>query len=128
METSLNPETDKGWTPEEEQVISSSMLEQTCGRMDAIRRLRSSWRIGETRPPLSRERRKMPKANPRFGQAVEAATENPPEASTQASFMTGEASTPPTTRLEASRLPKAASMRQARWRAKKKESVLQQAA
>src|SRR5260370_29414401 len=66
MEPYLNPETDKGWTPEEEQIIATLAREQNCDRMPVIRRLRSSWRIGETRPPMWPEGRGMPKSNPRY--------------------------------------------------------------
>jgi len=64
MEPYWNPETDKGWTPEEEQVIAGVMSEQYCDRMEAIRAARRGWTIGETRPPMWPEGRGMPKSNP----------------------------------------------------------------
>jgi hypothetical protein len=115
------------WNAAEEKAIAETMA-GGLGRIEAIRRLRSSWLIGETSPPMSREGRKMPKENPRYGQTVEDATQDRPEALTQASFLGGKASTSTGTRLEARRLQRPASIRQARWRAKKKEPVLAQAA
>jgi hypothetical protein len=115
------------WNLAEEQMIAETMLDG-LGRIEAIRRLRSSWLIGETAPPMSREGRKMPKGNPRHGQPVEDATQDCPEAQTQASFLSAQASTVVSTRLDARRLQRPASIRQARWRAKKKESPLGQAA
>jgi hypothetical protein len=53
------------WSLAEEQLIAEAMVEG-LGRIEAIRRLRSSWQIGETPPPMSREGRKMPKENPRY--------------------------------------------------------------
>jgi hypothetical protein len=57
------------WSAAEEQAIAETML-GGLGRIEAIRRLRSSWLIGETPPPMSREGRKMPKENPRYGTAA----------------------------------------------------------
>ena len=48
-----------GWSLAEEQLIAAAMVDG-LGRSEAIRRLRSSWLIGETPPPMSREGRKMP--------------------------------------------------------------------
>src|SRR5258708_7342102 len=53
------------WNAAEEQAIAETMA-GGLGRIEAIRRLRSSWLIGETAPPMSREGRKMPKSNPRY--------------------------------------------------------------
>jgi hypothetical protein len=61
---SRNQATGKGWTPEEERAIAETVAMDGISRLDAIRRLRSSWLIGETAPPGSRPRRAMPKANP----------------------------------------------------------------
>jgi hypothetical protein len=110
------------WNAAEEQLIAETMADG-LSRIGAIQRLRSSWWIGETPPPMSRERRRMPKENPRYGQAVKEPTQELPEAPTQASFLGGEASTSTDTRLGAKRLQKAASIRQARWRAKKKNGA-----
>ena len=66
MEPYLNPETGKGWTPEEELTISGIMGEQDCDRMEAIRAARRGWLVGETRPPGWPERLGMPKSNPRY--------------------------------------------------------------
>jgi hypothetical protein len=66
MELYLNPETGKGWTPEEEKIIAGIMVEQNCDRMEAIRAARRGWIIGETRPPMWPEGRRMPKSNPRY--------------------------------------------------------------
>jgi hypothetical protein len=115
------------WNAAEEKSIAETMA-GGLGRIEAIRRLRSSWRIGETPPPMSREGRKMPKENPRYGQTVEDATQHRPEAITQPSFLGGKASTSTCTRLDPKRLQRPASLRQARWRAKKKELPLGQAA
>ena len=75
-------------------------------------------------PQVWTEGRAMPKENPRYGQTVEDTTQERPEASMQASFLGEKASTSTGTRLEAKRLQRPASIRQARWRAKKKQSVL----
>jgi hypothetical protein len=115
------------WNAAEEKSIAETMAEG-LSRIEAIRRLRSSWLIGETPPPMSREGRRIPKGNPRHGQAIEDAAQNRVETPTQASFLGGKASTLTETRLGAKRLPKAASIRQAKWRARKKQSVLVQAA
>jgi len=64
MEPYLNPETGKGWTPDEEQIITGIMVEQNCDRMEAIRTARRRWIIGATRPPGWSEGRGMPKSNP----------------------------------------------------------------
>jgi hypothetical protein len=106
------------WNDSEEQLIAEAMADGLT-RIQAIRRQRSSWRIGETPPPMSREGRKMPKDNPRHNQTVEDSVQNRPEASTLGSLRGEGASTSPSARLEAKRL-QAASLRQARRRAKKK--------
>ena len=110
------------WNAAEEQAIGETMA-GGLGRIEAIRRLRSSWRIGETRPPMSREGRRMPEYNPRRGQTAQDATADRPEALTQASLLGGKASTAVPARLETKRLPKTASIRQARWRAKRKQAA-----
>src|ERR1700739_55573 len=66
MEPYLNPETGKGWTPDEEQVIAGIMVEHNCDRMEAIRAARRKWIIGETLPPMCPEGGSMPKSNPRY--------------------------------------------------------------
>jgi hypothetical protein len=111
------------WNAAEEQMIAETMTEG-FSRIEAIRRLRSSWRIGETTPPMWTEGRAMPKENPRYGQTVEDAMRYPSGAQMQGTFLSVEASTSPVTRLDPKRLQRPASVRQARWRAKKKESVL----
>jgi len=58
-----------GWNEAEEKAISEMMADE-CGRIEAIRRLRSSWRIGETAPPMWSQGRTMPKENPRYGTAA----------------------------------------------------------
>ena len=115
------------WNAAEEQAIAETMA-GGLGRIEAIRRLRSSWLIGETPPPMSREGRKMPKGNPRYGQTVKEPTQDRPEAPARASLSGAKASTSTDTRFGPGRLQRPASVRQARWRSKKKESVLDRAA
>ncbi len=111
------------WNAAEEKSIVETMA-GGLGRIEAIRRLRSSWMIGETPPPMWTEGRAMPKQNPRYGQTVEDAMRYPSGAQMQGTFLSAEASTSPVTRFDPKRLQRPASVRQARWRAKKKESVL----
>jgi len=55
-----------GWAAQEEKLIAEAMA-SGLRRVQAIRRLRSSWRIGETPPPLWPSSRPMPEGNPRHG-------------------------------------------------------------
>src|SRR6266566_1107133 len=114
------------WSTAEEKSITETMSRDGIGRMDAIRRLRSAWNIGETPPPTSRPGRRMPKENPRYGQTVGDATKDRSEAPARPSFLGGEASTrsgkglaPIRDKASTKSVRKAASARQARWRAKK---------
>ncbi len=119
------------WTQSEEALITETMALDGIGRMAAIRRLRSPWLIGETPPPTSRPGRRMPKENPRYGQPVGDVTQyrseapaRPDSRGTEASTRSGKGSD--TKRLQTVR--KAATARQARWRAKKSQTAGQAAA
>jgi len=52
------------WSQAEEKIIAELMERDSLGRLEAIQRLRRLWLIGTTRPPMWREGRAMPKANP----------------------------------------------------------------
>jgi hypothetical protein len=111
------------WTQTEEARIIQTMEQDSTDRLEAIRRLRSAWLIGETAPPMSRPGRKMPRENPRYGQTVGDAVQDRANAPARPSFLGAEASTGSGTRLDPKRLHvtarKPASERQARWRAKR---------
>ena len=123
------------WTQTEEALITETMALDGIGRMAAIRRLRSSWLIGETPPPTSRPGRRMPRENPRYGQPVGDTTQNRSDAPARASFLGGEASTrsgkglsPISDKASTKSVRKAASARQARWRAKRAGQMPEQIA
>lgn len=56
---------DCDWTVDEKRMIEQKARVDRCTQIIAIRRLRSCWLVGETRPPTWPLRRPMPKANPR---------------------------------------------------------------
>jgi hypothetical protein len=115
--TERNDEMQMTWSVAEEQLISETMAADGLARIEAVHRLRRSWRVGGDRPPGWPERRKMPESNPRYGQAVE---ENRLECPATAGLLHAEASTPTFAGSEMGRLPKPASIRQARWRRKRR--------
>jgi hypothetical protein len=135
MEPYLNPETGKGWTPEEEIVITNIMGEQSCDRMEAIRAARRRWIIGETRPPGWPEGRRMPKSNPWYvqGASQDGSKSGQPAENVHGLFVAGLAiasdANPPRKR---GRPPVSdewkrdmANGRKARWRAKKQIAAAQ---
>jgi hypothetical protein len=108
------------WNDAEETLIARLMAQDGLSRIDAIRRLRSSWLIGETPPPLWREGRAMPRTNPRYG-TVQDAVQGRANPSAPPDFRGFEASTRADRATEPTvyKTRKPASERQARWRAKK---------
>ena len=109
------------WNEAEENLIAKTMSDLTYSRAAAIQRLRRVWEIGETPPPQWRPGRPMPEANPRFGTVPDRDPEglNPQE---NGAAVNGEASTAILTGSEtipALERRQKASLRQARWRAKK---------
>ncbi|HEV1992480.1 MAG TPA: hypothetical protein VGR34_06415 [Candidatus Dormibacteraeota bacterium] len=53
------------WRQEEEILVKQMARAERIDRVEAIRRLRASWLIGETSPPGWPPGRAMPRANPR---------------------------------------------------------------
>jgi hypothetical protein len=133
MEPYLNPETGKGWTPDEEQIIAGIMVEQNCDRMEAIRAARRGWSIGETRPPMWAEGRGVPKSNPRY---IQDASQDGSKSGQPAKNVHGLFVASPGIASEASATRKRgrppvseewkrdmANGRKSRWRAKRKEAA-----
>ena|SRR5258708_4188503 len=100
------------WSAEEEQKITGAMA-GGIGRIAAVQDLRRRWLIGETVPPGQ---------NPRFRE-VRKVTQERADCPMLASLLTAEASTSDGTRVGPTAgktsTRKAASDRQARWRAKR---------
>jgi len=121
------------WTVEEEQSITEAMT--GLSRIQAIHHLRRRWMVGETRPPGWKAARAMPRENPRYGRTVESATQDRAEAPTRPDFRGSKASTSSGKGLETTTdkastksVRKAASARQARWRAKRAGQMPEQIA
>jgi hypothetical protein len=109
------------WNEAEERLTAETMA-SGLSRIAAIQRLRRKWLVGETAPPGWKAGRPMPEENPRF-QTIKDLAQDRSDTLAKPSLLGAEASTRSGKRLTALRLRKAASLRQARWRAKKKEAA-----